>query len=281
MKVSGFTIVRNAVTFDYPIVEAIRSALPIVDEFIVNVGQSDDGTLDLIHSIGSDKIRVLESFWDDSMKKDGLLFSHETNKALARCTGDWALYLQADEVLHERDYPVLQTTLSEQLGNPSILGFTFRYLHFYGDYRSVNPWFYHRAVRVVRNDGRVESCGDAVGFWLKADRGYLQTNHKDRVRPSGATIYHYGWVKQGRTLLNKFRYQMARHHGDDLPPDQARLATRDSFEFPDYDVMKEFREPHPAVMTERVAAAGRLRPRANRWMNARFYRMMMQKGFRG
>ena len=56
---SGFSICRNAVKFDYPIVEAIRSALPLVDEFIVNVGQSDDGTLDLIQYVGSGKIRVV------------------------------------------------------------------------------------------------------------------------------------------------------------------------------------------------------------------------------
>ena len=110
MKVSGFSICRNAVKFDYPVVEAIRSALPIVDEFVVNVGRSDDGTLDLIRSIGSDKIRIVETVWDDSMKKDGLLFSHETNKALARCSGDWALYLQADEVLHEQDTCLLLDT---------------------------------------------------------------------------------------------------------------------------------------------------------------------------
>ena len=175
MKISGFSICRNAVKFDYPIVEAIQSALPVVDEFVVNVGQSDDGTLELIRSIGSDKIRIVETVWDDSMKKDGLLFSHETNKALARCSGDWALYLQADEVLHERDYDVLCKNLRDQVSNPSILGFTFRYLHFYGDYQSCNPWFYHRAVRVIRNDRQVESCGDAVGFWLKADQGYFPT----------------------------------------------------------------------------------------------------------
>jgi len=89
MKVSGFTICRNAVQFDYPVVEAIRSALPIVDEFVVNVGQSADGTMELIRSIGSEKLRIVESVWDDSMKKDGLLLSHETNKALAHCKGDW------------------------------------------------------------------------------------------------------------------------------------------------------------------------------------------------
>ena len=281
MKVSGFSICRNAVKFDYPIVEVIRSALPIVDEFVVNVGHSDDGTLELIRGIGSDKIRIVESAWDDSMQKDGLLFSRETNIALSRCTGDWALYLQADEVLHEADYDAMRRALRDHLLNPSVLGFTFRYLHFYGDYRSCNPWFYHRAVRIVRNDGQVESCGDAVGFCLKADQGYLQSEHKNRVRPSGATIYHYGWVKAPRVLLDKIRYQSARHHGDQPGVEDARLLAKDAYEFEDYDIMKNFSGTHPAVMADRVSRYPALKSGRNRWLRPAFYRAIAKRGFRG
>jgi hypothetical protein len=281
MKVSGFTICRNAVQFDYPVVEAIRSALPIVDEFVVNVGQSADGTMELIRSIGSEKLRIVESVWDDSMKKDGLLLSHETNKALAHCKGDWALYLQADEVLHETDYDKVLNNLHDHLADPTILGFTFRYLHFYGDYWSCNPWFHHRAVRVIRNDGKVESCGDAVGFCLKADQGYLQAVHQDKVRPSGATIFHYGWVKPPKVLQAKFRYMTARYHGDQPGPEHARLLAREAYEFEDYDIMKTFAGTHPAVMAERVSRYPILNLRRNRWLRPAFYRAILKRGFRG
>jgi hypothetical protein len=281
MKVSAFTLCRNAVKFDYPIVEVIRSALPIVDEFIVNVGQCDDSTLDVIRSIGSERVRIIESFWDDSMKKDGLLFSHQTNVALSQCTGDWALYLQADEVLHEADHGTVQRAMHDHLVDPAVLGFTFRYLHFYGDYRTVNPWFYHRAVRIIRNDGQVESCGDAVGFWLKSDQGYLQSSHRDRVRASGATIYHYGYVKPARTLLEKMRYQVARHHGDQPGPEQARVLAREAYEFEDYHIMKTFAGTHPAVMADRIQRYPILKPRRNRWLEPAFYRAVLKRGFRG
>lgn len=281
MRVSGFSICRNAVKFDYPIIEVIASALPLVDEFVVNVGQSDDGTIELIRSIGSDKIRIVESYWDDAMKKDGLLFSAQTNIALAECAGDWALYLQADEVLHEADHARVREAMEQELGNPSVLGFTFRYLHFYGDYWSCNPWFYHRAVRIIRNDGQVESCGDAVGFWRKADQGYLQSVHKDRVRPCGGTIYHYGWVKDPRVLLDKFRYQVARHHGEAPGQEQARMLAKDLYEFQEYDMMKNFTGSHPAVMARRVGGSAKLKPSRNRWFNPAFYRAILQRGFRG
>ena len=101
MKVSGFSFCRNAVLYDYPVVESIRSILPIVDEFVVNVGRCDDGTLDLIRSIGDPKIRIVESVWDETLRKNGLVYSQQTNLALSHCTGDWAFYIQADEVIHE------------------------------------------------------------------------------------------------------------------------------------------------------------------------------------
>jgi glycosyltransferase involved in cell wall biosynthesis len=281
MKVSAFSICRNAVKFDYPIVEVIESGLPLVDEFVVNVGQSDDGTLELIRSIGSGKIRIVESFWDDNLKKDGLLFSIETNKALARCTGDWALYLQADEVLHEAEYETIRRSMRDHLADPAVLGLTFRYLHFYGDYYSLNPWFYHRAVRIIRNDGQVESFGDAVGFCLKADQKYLQTEHKSRLRPSGATVYHYGWARPPRALLDKFRYQIARHQGDELSAELAAMLAKEVYEFEEYDIMKNFTGTHPAVMQERVVRFPKLKPRRNRWLEPAFYRAIMKKGFRG
>jgi hypothetical protein len=71
MKICGFTFVRNAVKYDYPIIESITSILPIVEEFIVSVGNCDDGTLQLIESINSPKIKIVHSIWDDLHKEGG------------------------------------------------------------------------------------------------------------------------------------------------------------------------------------------------------------------
>jgi hypothetical protein len=68
MKISGFTIIKNAVINDYPIVEAITSILPVVDEMIVSVGDCDDDTRKLIESIPSDKIKIFDSVWDPSLR---------------------------------------------------------------------------------------------------------------------------------------------------------------------------------------------------------------------
>ena len=92
MKVSGFSFIRNAIKFDYPIIEAINSILPLCDEFIIAVGSSDDETLRLIKSINSDKIKIIETIWDDSLRLGGRVLAVETDKAIAAIdkNSDWA-----------------------------------------------------------------------------------------------------------------------------------------------------------------------------------------------
>ncbi len=109
MKVSGFSIIRNGVKYGYPVVEAVSSILPLCDEFILNVGKSDDETLELVRTISSPKLIIIEREWDMSLREGGLLISVETNHALDRCTGDWCFYIQADEVLHEQYFPVVRS----------------------------------------------------------------------------------------------------------------------------------------------------------------------------
>ena len=281
MKVSGFTFCRNAVRYDYPVVESIRSILPIVDEFIVNVGQCEDGTLGLIRSIGEPKIRIVESVWDETLRKDGLIYAQQTNIALAQCTGDWAFYLQADEVIHEDDVPRIVEAMRTYHRRSEVKGLVFRYLHFVGDYWSVNPWFYHKAVRIIRNNGEVESCGDAVGFHLKATGRYLQSGPREWLALSGARVFHYGWVKDPKTLLAKVQEQAKVYHGDAPPPLIAKLYTMDTFEFGDYEILKDFRGSHPVVMRARVAAGKRHLPGRNRWLKPAFYQAVLKRGFRG
>ena len=108
MKVSGFTFIRNAIKYDYPVVEAIRSILPLCDECVVAVGQSEDGTRALIESIDPDKIRIIDTVWDDSLREGGAVLAQETDKAFRAISqdADWAFYIQGDEVVHEDDLSV-------------------------------------------------------------------------------------------------------------------------------------------------------------------------------
>jgi len=282
MKVSGFTFCRDAVKFDYPIVESIRSILPLVDEYVVNVGKSDDGTLRLLQSIGDAKLRIFESVWDESLRRDGLIFSQQTNIALSQCTGDWAFYLQADEVVHEADLDKIEQAMRRHLGNPAVLGFMFRYLHFKGDYCSIDPWMYRREIRIIRNCEGLRSFRDATGFALTdAQRGEQGLKAlSERWVPSGGRIFHYGWVKDPHTLIQKKRVQIGFHH-EVIPSGERMFFDRETYEFEQYDLLKEFRGSHPAVMAKRAENFPRLSRRRSRWLNPRFYREVLRRGYKG
>jgi len=282
VRVSGFTFCRNAVKYDYPLVEAVRSILPWVDEFVVNVGECDDGTLELVERVANPKVRILRSVWDESLRRDGLVYAQQTNLALEACTGDWAFYLQADEVAHEADLPAIWAAMERALPEAGVLGLLFRYRHFEGDYWSVNPWRYKREIRIVRGNGTVRSHGDACGFCSVADGLDMKRGPASRWRWSGGRIFHYGWVKAPAVMVQKKREQLRHYHpGEAVPEGEAHFYETDAYDYPLYEALTEFRGTHPAVMAKRIGRSRRLRPRRNRWLNWRFYREVFTHGFKG
>ena len=118
VKVSGFTFIRNAIKLDYPVKEAILSILPLVDEMIVAVGKSDDETKILIESLG-DKIKIIDTTWDDNLRKDGQVLAIETNKAFDAIdnSSDWCIYIQGDECVHEKYYPEIIHKMKKNLND--------------------------------------------------------------------------------------------------------------------------------------------------------------------
>ena len=249
MKICGFTFVRNAVKFDYPVLQSISSILPIVDEFVVSVGKSDDGTLQLIESIGSPKIRIFHSVWDESLKEGGRVLAAETDKALAYVDPvfDWAFYLQADEVVHENDLANIVQSAQKYLDDKKVEGLLFRYLHFYGTYDFIGDsrrW-YGQEIRMIRNNGNIVSYRDAQGFRTRE-------NKKLGVKKLDASIYHYGWVRHPHKQLEKLNNFYSLWNGKDYqaPP----ISGEQEFDFfRDVDSLARFHGTHPAVMRDRIA----------------------------
>ena len=213
VRVSGFSFVRNAIDLYYPVVESIRSALPICDEFVMAAGDSSDGTTELLRGIADPKLRIIETVWDQSQFVRGASNAVQTNIALDACTGDWCFYLQADEVVHEDDLGPLVERMRAYRDDPRVDGLLFEYLHFYADYDHVqtgHAW-YRREVRVVRGRRGIRSWKSAQGF-RRADGSKL------RVVPAGARIFHYGWVRPPRRMTAKARALAEVHLGDRRRP---------------------------------------------------------------
>ncbi len=247
MKVSGFTIIRNALTNDYPVVEAITSILPLCDEFVVAVGKSEDETYALIKSIPSDKIRIIETVWDDTLREGGRTFALETDKAFQAVSADsdWCFYIQADEALHEKYYGIVRDAMIRFKDDKAVDGLLFNYKHFYGSYDYVGEsWqWYRREIRVIRNDKTIFSYKDAQGFRKRP-------NHKLQVKLIDACMYHYGWVKDPRVMQRKI-INWYTFYKDEAWVNNYTPA--EEFDYGQVNSLELFNETHPAVMQTRIA----------------------------
>lgn len=249
MKIAGFTFIRNAVRYDYPVVEAIRSVLPLCDYFLVALGRSEDDTEALIRSINDPRLHILHTEWDDSLRAGGRVLAVETDKAFQAIPPeyDWCFYIQGDECVHEQDYPAIRQAMAQWADDPDTEGLLFNYRHFYGsyDYIGASRRWYRREVRVIRKDKNIRSWRDAQGFRWADGR-------KLRVRQARACIYHYGWVKnpaaQQRKQLNFNRLW----HAD--AEVEKRVGPADTYRYDGSEPLERFAGTHPAVMQARIAA---------------------------
>jgi hypothetical protein len=260
IKTSGFTIIRNGTEFDYPYIESLRSVLPLVDELIINVGIGTDNTLMRIKNFaereGEGKVKFFMSRWpldDPEKKKSGLILSEQTNLALDRCQGEWAIYLQADEVLHEVDHEILKSKLEQYRANPEVEGLLFDYVHFYGSFDVVQETrsAYRREVRAIKKSSGARSVGDAQSF-RKSDGSKL------KVARSGARVFHYGWVRKPEAMKEKTFFMDQLYHGD---PSQTNVATRtphtgSNYVYKRFWGLKQFTGAHPRYMTNRIKTKG-------------------------
>ena len=277
MKVSGFTILRDGARLGYPFVESIRSLLPLVDEMVVAVGDCTDETPEMLRAIDSPKMRLIDTVWDSSLQAGGRVLAVETNKALAECAGDWCFYLQGDEVLHEQDYDGLRAVMRRYLDKPSVEGLSFRYHHFKGSFGLRDPLPYRKQVRIVRNGVGVVSVGDACGFGVTTPTG----TRKPRVAPTGAWVYHYGWVRPPRVMNQKHSEFLRLYQGGEgVGLEQAEREVAEDYAY-DVSRCEPFAGTHPAIMRERVAAQdwATAYDYVPRWRNRAYWDGFLRKNF--
>ena len=246
MKIAGFTIIKNAVTNDFPIMEAIRSLLPVVDEMIVLIGDSSDETTALIEAIGDAKIKIHHSVWNKNLRKGGAVLADETNKAFALISNEytWAFYIQGDEVVHEKYYPAIRTACERYASDTAVQGLLFKYKHFYGTYDYVGDsrkWYAHE-IRIIRNNKSISAYRDAQGF--RIGKAKLPVARID------ASIYHYGWVKSPTQMRKKIK-ESSVYWNDDTQMEKIK-SSPDDYDFSGFDSLEKFTGTHPSVMLDRI-----------------------------
>lgn len=251
MKISGFSFVRNGIKLGYPVTESIKSILPICDEFVISVGQSEDDTLEQIQAINNPKIKIIETKWDDKLFVRGAINAYQTNIALKECVGDWGFYVQADEVVHEKYLLTIKTNCLKYLKVKEVEGLLFDYKHFWGSfnkYHKTRNW-YRAEVRIVRNHIGVESFQSAQGFRLNG--------RKLNVARAEAEIFHYGWVRPPKTMTKKKIALDTLHHDKNWVKEHNPEPEKE-FDYGNLKNCATYTDSHPEVMKEFIEKTNQL-----------------------
>lgn len=254
-------MVRNGILLYYPIKESIQSILPIVDEFVVAVGKGDnnDSTLEAIQSIGSDKIKIIETEWDLEKYPNGTENAHQTDIAKEACSGDWLFYLQADEVIHEKDLKTIQSRCKELLDDKSVEALLFNYRHFWGDYNHyqiAHGWYPHE-IRIIRNDKEIHSWESAQSFRRIPNFDYKnyrqqEGTHKLKVAKVDATVYHYGYVRPPDFMQRKSKALDGIHHGESKMENAYQKRSK-IFDYGALGNLPFYKGSHPKIMQMKIA----------------------------
>lgn len=243
-SISGFTIVRNAQKLDYPFRESVLSVLPLCNEFIINCGESTDGTREICESLKKEfpnKIKIIETVWSEANQAGGFQLKSQTDRALSECKGEWCFYIQADELIHEEDLNKIEAAIVKASVNEAIDGIVFDYVHFYGNFswaiRGRN--WYRKEVRCFKNGRGIEAFRDAQGFRKNGARlkGIL----------CGARVFHYGYVRSSASLKTKSA-EMAKWWGTSIPKDEK------SFQLVNHIGLYPFKGSHPALLSEKTSS---------------------------
>ena len=247
--VSGLTIIRNGVRLNYPFIEAIRSALPICDEYIVVAGDSDDETLEYLARLDDEKLRVIHTRWSPLVTPRKGLLAQQTNIGLGFCNGRWCLYLQGNEVLHEKDLLHLRSLMETHAEDESVEAMLVERLTFWSDYQhyvASYPRRYKYTARVIRPNIGTYSIRDGMSFAVFDN--FSTRGRYPRAIDTGADLYRYDYVHSVEQQARKFG-QAVHRSGTEVKADQDYF-----FDFYPRQFIARFDGSHPAVMAGRVNA---------------------------
>jgi len=238
-SISGFTFLRNGVKLGFPFEASVRSLLPLVDEFVIAVGRGEDETRERLLAIGDPKLRLIDTVWNERMESRGFVYAQQKMIAQYACTGDWAFYLEGDEVLHEDELAAIRASVERHHGDRRVEALVFDYLHFYGSphWLAISPAWYRRECRLIRNT--IRSYAPDGQYWVVMDR-HRRGRHPNAAL-ANAHVYHYGHVRRTDYMQAKL---------DQVSKYWSHGAPKVHYGNIDPQSLRPYRGSHPAVMAE-------------------------------
>lgn len=255
-SLGGSIIVHNAVEFDYCVAESLASLAAVCDDVVVLDCQSTDETLDLLRDTARMlmNVRVIEG-GDWNCAPDYSRLAILTDLAKSHLKTDWHFSLQADEVLHEDDFPAIRQVVLQRPYDSCMS----RRINFFGDLSHYIRFDAPRGEKPVSDvvfrlaDIKYGSHGDAES--MKIDPATITDQFLDRVR-----IFHYGFVRDDYKQIDRIMSMQSWFWGAGSVPDHRAVAAKakgeplDWRQFKTRDVLARFEGTHPKFAREWVAA---------------------------
>jgi glycosyltransferase involved in cell wall biosynthesis len=256
MKVTAFSYIRNGFIYDYPFLESIQSVLPLCDEFIMVIGDSVDGTREAVAALNNPKIKIVDTVWSEEAREKGYIFAQQSNIGLDHATGDWAFHIQADEVIHEKDYAAIRKAMTDYLNDKNVEGLLFHFINFFGDYKHYGPSrrFHNKEIRIIRPWKSIRSYRDSQGFrkYNNPEAFLEEKGEKLYVKLIDATVYHYSYTRNPHKQAQKLLEMARRYEKDEAKIQEIAERFKKGFDFSQIDVLEQFKGTHPAIMQTRI-----------------------------
>lgn len=256
MKVTAFSYIRNGFIYDYPFLESIQSVLPLCDEFVMVIGDSVDGTREAVAALNDPKIKIVDTVWSEEAREKGYIFAQQSNIGLDYATGDWAFHIQADEVIHEKDYPAIRKAMTDYLDDKNVEGLLFHFINFFGDYKHYGPSrrFHNKEIRIIRPWKSIRSYRDSQGFrkYNNPEAFLEEKGEKLHVKQIDATVYHYSYTRNPHKQAQKLLEMARRYEKDEAKIQEIAERFKKGFDFSQIDVLEQFKGTHPAIMQTRI-----------------------------
>lgn len=203
MKISIYTLAKDAIRLDFHLKAMLAHHLQYADEIIVIECNSKDKTYQTITSFNNPKIRVFRENWNQTDSYLGIL-----NRAQSYCTGDWCIKLDIDEFIPEWEWEKIRAYLTDTTADIvpiRLINFYGNYLVFHGDPLKscwpLNKWPIHR------NSKMFEAWGDSSNVRIKGHD--VEEGRAEDI--AGFEVHHFGAVRYATRLREKWRTQAIRN----------------------------------------------------------------------
>ena len=159
----------------------LQSIDSAVDEIIIVDTGSTDHTKDISERYGAS---VFDFSWQDD-------FSAARNEGIRRATGDWILWLDADEMVDQDDLLALQNAINTSIEKYLAI----HLINFYGETTNIRDSFQVGQVRLFQNK---------VGVFFEGRiHEHLNIPNADQVTDIPVRVYHFGYMQNVMTKKHK------------------------------------------------------------------------------